>query len=198
MAKLTATMFNIFWVSSKVNQIYQMKLFSQAVSQTSVPRPKKCYPDLTCLSKQKIPFVLPPELSAVLSMPPVERFRTGSNNVAQLVPDASVPCSECFKMSWSEPYLSCTSLIVTERRLLQAHGMQKMIIIYIRDVHVTLLYIVLSQKCTTVQCTGCLHYDGRGQCLLHMKHMIFSYEVLRQFMFRFLIGGYVKWFVYRF
>ena len=144
-----------------------LKLFSQAVSQTSVPRPKKCYPDLTCLSKQKIPFVLPPELSAVLSMPPVERFLTGSNNVAKLVPDASVPCSECFKMSWSEPYLSCTSLIVTERQLLQAHGMQKMIIIYVCDVHVTLLYIVLSQKCTTVQCTGCLHYDGRGQCLLN-------------------------------
>ena len=54
------------------------------------------------------------------------------------------------------------------------------------------LSIVLSQNCTTAYCTGCLHYDGRNQCLLNMKRLIFTYEVLRHFMFQFLIGGYVK------
>ena len=51
-----------------------LKLFSQALSSASVPRPKRCYPDLTCQSKQNIPFVLPPELYSVITMPAVEWF----------------------------------------------------------------------------------------------------------------------------
>ena len=38
---------------------------------------------------------------------------------------------------------------------------------------------------------GYLSYDGKDRCLLNMKYVLFTYEVLRQFMFHFLMGRYV-------
>lgn len=58
--------------------------------------------------------------------------------------------------------------------------------------HICFIFsIVFNRKCTTPNCSGCLTYDGRDQCVVNMKHLLFTYEVLREFMFHFLIGGCV-------
>lgn len=40
----------------------------------------------------------------------------------------------------------------------------------------------------TPDCAGVLSYDGIEHCLLNMKQLLFTYEVLRGFMFHFLLG----------
>lgn len=40
----------------------------------------------------------------------------------------------------------------------------------------------------TTGCTGRLVLDGQSECLLNMKVFLVSYEVLRRFMFEFLLG----------
>ena len=100
-----------------------LKMFSLAISSSCIPRVKRCYPDLTCLSSLKIPFILPTELSLMLTMPAVERFGiSDADNVAKLVPDTSILCNKCFQISWSEPHYFGSALIVTERQLLPAHS----------------------------------------------------------------------------
>ena len=37
-----------------------------------------------------------------------------------------------------------------------------------------------------------MDYDGQSECVLNMKQFLFSYEVLRQHMFHFLLGRYTK------
>ena len=55
---------------------------------------------------------------------------------------------------------------------------------------------VFAQKCTSSKCDGYLSYDGKEQCLINMKHLLFTYEVLRQFMFHFVMGRYVYTLLY--
>ena len=44
----------------------------------------------------------------------------------------------------------------------------------------------------TPDCAGMLTYDGREHCVLNMNKFPFTYEVLRGFMFHFLLGWYIK------
>ena len=126
MLKLIVSMFMEFVQTTESDLPDGLKMFSQAISSSCVPRVMHRYPDLTCLSQLKIPFILPTELSAMLTTPVVKRIDAAFSdlqNVAQLVPDASTTCSKCFQVSWSEPHFFCSALIVTERELLPAHGM---------------------------------------------------------------------------
>lgn len=78
------------------------------------------YPDLTCVSKCKIPFDLPINLSAVLRMSTAERYRM-CNNVAQLVPQSlSIACTKCSQISWNDPYLEHNAVSTNE--FLNAQG----------------------------------------------------------------------------
>ena len=84
--------------------------------------PGKQYPDLTCVSKCKIPFDLPINLSAVLRMSTAERYRM-YNNVAQLVPQSlSIACTKCSQISWNDPYLEHNAIIVSTNEVLNAQG----------------------------------------------------------------------------
>lgn len=55
-----------------------------------------------------------------------------------------------------------------------------------------LINVAFSRRCATPDCPGVLTYDGREQCVLNMNKFLFAYEVLRGFMFHFLLGRYVK------
>lgn len=50
---------------------------------------------------------------------------------------------------------------------------------------------VFSRWCTVKGCTGKLQFDGNSQCLLNMKTFLVTYEVLRAFIFHFLLGRYM-------
>ena len=52
-------------------------------------------------------------------------------------------------------------------------------------------YTVYKRKCTFLDCDGELIYDGQEQCILAMNQHLFAYEVLRRFMFQFLLGRLV-------
>ena len=98
-----------------------LKMFHQVMSADCAPTLQQHYPDLSCLSSVKIPFVLPTELSVVLTQPIMQRFNI-SEDMAQLVPETSLPCSKCSQRSWTEPHFMCRTLIVTERQLIPANG----------------------------------------------------------------------------
>ena len=50
---------------------------------------------------------------------------------------------------------------------------------------------VFSRWCTAQRCAGKLLFDGHSKCLLNMKSFLVTYEVLRGFMFHFLLGRYM-------
>ncbi len=55
-----------------------------------------------------------------------------------------------------------------------------------------LLYniIVFNLKYMNCSDSSSIVYDGREHCLLNMNKLLFTYEVLRGFMFHFLLGRY--------
>ena len=56
----------------------------------------------------------------------------------------------------------------------------------------SLINAVFARRCVTPDCAGMLTYDGREHCVLNMNKFPFTYEVLRGFMFHFLLGWYIK------
>ena len=54
--------------------------------------------------------------------------------------------------------------------------------------HSLILITVYKLKCSTPNCDGELLYDGQGQALLATGQHLFTYELLRRFMFQFLVG----------
>ncbi len=140
--------------------------------------------NFSCVSSETIPFDLPSDLSRVLLMEFCNRFNI-QNGIAHLVPDRTSACSRCQSINWHEK-LVANSNIVTNNCFIQAKGI---VIVHTTTMLISwVLHIIFFLKCNTEECDGCVYYDGQKRCLLNMKNLLFTYEVLRQFMLHFLIG----------
>ena len=94
-----------------------LQVYVQLLSHTPATSLER-YSDYACLSRAKIPFELPNEMSITLRMPIRERFNM-VNDVAELVPcNVSVICNQCHQSSWGDPYVRGDAKIVTNNQLL--------------------------------------------------------------------------------
>ena len=145
----------------------------------------------SCASTTPIPFQLADAQQRVIKMSDRERFNLVDEK-AVLLPDTCPPCSKCGNEAWSEEVcFSKESKIMTFNQLIPTRGMlihscckNKYYCFY--------CYQVFIRKCQTDRCEGKLVVDGHSRCLLNMNTFFVTYEVLRSFMFHFLLGRYYE------
>ena len=116
-------------------------------------------------------------------------------DVAELVPcNVLAICGHCQQSSWGVPYIHCDATLV---KLLPTKDMLTGLFLPKQQQMVSILSFFLNnavflRRCATPKCAGILTYDGSEHSLLNMKKVLFAYELLRGFMFHFLLGQYVK------
>ena len=138
-------------------------------------------------SRKNIPFSVPGWLSHVLRLSYADRFGI-VDGVAQLTPATTFSnCSVCSQSAWNVT-LHYHATIVTFNQLFKAKGVKCCVFITFIVYVASLPLIVFKLKCSTPDCAGEVLYEGQEHGLLSNGQHLFTYELLRRFMFQFLMG----------
>lgn len=122
---------------------------------------------LSCVSVERVLFKTQSSLTAVITQPLEVRFNI-SDSICHLKEDVTIQCSKCGQSTWTEVPGKKQGIVLLPTSTLQA--------------------IVYSKQCSTPECDGKVNFDGSRVGLLNMKTFLVSHEVLRSYMYHFLMG----------